>query len=77
MATHPVPTHTEVAAALKLSVSGVSRLRAGKRAPSKELIQRIADTYAWPLCDQLETLMDRGPSGYAESLNQIMHAARS
>ena len=72
--THPIPRHTEVADRLSMSVSGVSRIRAGQRKPSNATVNAISQTYGWPRCVQLDLLYDEGAVGYAEELNRMLYA---
>lgn len=45
-------TNREVATALGLSESGVSRLRSGDRLPSLGLMQKIEAAYGWKVQEQ-------------------------
>lgn len=48
------PTNSEVGAALGLTHSGVSRIRSGKRLPSIDRMNHIAEFYGWGVEAQME-----------------------
>lgn len=50
--TNPPLTNSQVAEALGLSESGVSRLRSGDRLPSLEVMQKIETVYGWSVQGQ-------------------------
>ena len=48
------PTNQEVADAITMTHSGVSRIRSGGRLPSIDTMRRIQDVYGWSVQDQIE-----------------------
>ena len=50
--TIPPLTNSQIAEALGLSESGVSRLRSGDRLPSLEVMQKIETKYGWTVQGQ-------------------------
>lgn len=59
MADEPTLNNAEIAQALNLSPSGVSRLRNGERFPSLTTMQNIERVYGWPVQEQSEARRDR------------------
>lgn len=47
-------TNVEIAEALNLSTSGVSRLRSGERFPSLALMRQIELQFKWTISDQVD-----------------------
>ena len=58
--TTPPLTNSQVAEALGLSESGVSRLRSGDRLPSLDVMQKIEDVYGWTVQGQSNARKDDG-----------------
>ncbi len=46
--------NAEVARLLGLSKSAVSMLRSGRRSPSIDTMERVAEVYGWTVADQFE-----------------------
>lgn len=49
-------SNADIAARIGISVSGVSRLRAGARRPSYDTMKAIAREYGWKVGDQAEAV---------------------
>lgn len=69
MTTDTTRTNGEVASALGLSKSGVSRLRSGDRLPSLALMQRIEKAYGWTVQAQSDS---RAKGSWTQDFNDAL-----
>lgn len=60
-------THDRLAARLDLTIASISRIRAGKRKPSLEVMSAVAKLFGWELHLQAEA---RTAGRYADEFNQ-------
>lgn len=63
------PTNQEIADAIGLTHSGVSRIRNGNRLPSLGIMENIEKAYGWSLEDQAAHRR-RGMYDYARAFNE-------
>lgn len=74
MDTH-TPTNQEVADAIGLTHSGVSRIRSGNRLPSIAKMRQIEAAFGWSFEDQANA-REKGMLEYAREFNLVLAGTR-